>query len=334
MATIKDISKETGLGLATISKFINGGNVRDNNKILIEDAISKLGFTANNFARGLKTGKSYTVGVVIPELGNVFVTDIITIVSDILREKGYGVIVCDCRTDEARQCEAIKFLMGKMVDGIINMPVSSSGGHLDLPIDCGIPVLLIDRMIPELKDKVSAVLVDNVSVSYSAVKLLLDAGHRDIGVIAGPQEVFTSQQRLLGYNQALIQHSISPRQSNVEFTDYSIQGGYVGMKRLLKKTSITAVFTTNFCTTHGAIIALNELGYNIPDKISFVGFDNMELTRVIRPKLTMVAQPMKEIGCYTAKTLLAMLQGGFDDKPQQITLPAELIVGESVRHAG
>ena len=331
MATIKDISKETGLGLATISKFINGGNVREKNKIVIENAIEKLGYTTNNFARGLKTGKSYTVGVVIPEFGNIFVTDILTVVADILRENGYGVIVCDCRTDKIKEIEAINFLLGKMVDGIINMPASNSGQHLLPAIESEIPILLLDRMIPELKDKVSAVLVDNVGASYSAVKLLVDAGHKDIGVILGPPEVFTSQQRFLGYNQALVQNSISLNQSNIEYSDYSIQGGYKSMKRLLSNSSITAIYSTNFYMTHGAIIALNEEGYNIPDEISFVGFDAMEISRVIKPKLTIVSQPLNEIGRYAAKIMLEKLKDSTVSEPKNITLSAELIIGESVR---
>ena len=331
MATIKDISKETGLGLATISKYINGGNVRDENKVIIENAIDKLGFTANNLARGLKTGKSYTVGVVIPEFENVFVTTIITVIADVLREKGYGIIVCDCRTDEVRERDVIKFFMGKMVDGIISMPSSSSGDHLLPAIESGIPILLLDRMIPELKDKVSAVLVDNVSASYSAVKLLIEAGHKDIGVILGPQDVFTAQQRFLGYNQALIQYSITPCQSHIEFSDYSIQGGYESMMRLLSNSSITAVYATNFYMTHGAIIALNEQGYNIPEKISFVGFDAMEISRVIKPKLTIVSQPLNEIGMHAAEIMLKKLFGSIENTPEIITLPGELIVGESVR---
>ena len=331
MATIKDVAKETGLGLATISKYINGGNVRERNKIAIDEAIEKLGFTANAFARGLKTGKSHTIGVVIPELGNLFVTTIITAMADVLREKGYGVIVCDCRTDETLEGEMIKFLLEKRVDGIVNMPVSRNGEYMQPAIESNTPVVLLDRMINDLLGNVSAVLVDNVSASSSAVKLLIDAGHKDIGIILGPQEIFTSQQRLLGYNKELIDNSIQPNDSYVIFSDYSVQGGYESMKRLLECNKMTAVFTTNYEMTLGAIIALNEQGIRVPEEISFVGFDNMQISQVVQPKLTVVSQPLKEIGENAAAILLAKLLGEVDKvTPQMITLSTEIVKGRSI----
>lgn len=331
MSTIKDIARETGLGLATISKYINGGNVLEKNKIAIDAAIGKYGFTINEFARGLKTSKSHTVGVIIPELSNVFITTIITVIEDILRKNGYGVLICDCRTDEAQEREAVRFLMGKMVDGIINMPVSKSGNHL-LPLtENGVPVVLLDRMIPDFKDNVNAVLVDNVNASASAVKVLCDAGHENIGIILGPQDVFTSQQRLLGYNQILIQNSFQPDSSGIVFSDYTVQGGYESMKRLLADKSITAVFATNYEMTLGAIIAINELGMSIPEQISFIGFDNMQLSRVIKPKLTIVTQPLEEIGKNAADIMLSKLSGGTDSAVRVVTLSTGISLGESVK---
>jgi len=220
-----------------------------------------------------------------------------------------------------------------MVDGIVNMPVSKSGEHLLPAIKSNIPVVLLDRMIHGLKDDVSAVLVDNVHASSSAVKFLLDAGHKDIGIILGPQEIFTTQQRLLGYNQALIQEDIQPNSSHVIFSDYSVQGGYESMKRLLSDHSVTAVFSTNYEMTLGAIIAINERGIRIPDQISFVGFDNMQMSQVIQPKLTIVSQPLNEIGEQAAAILLSKFSDSINSTaPINMTLSTEVIAGESVRN--
>ena len=332
MVTIKDVAKETGLGISTISKYLNGGNVREKNKLAIDGAIEKLGFTANEFARGLKTKKSHTVGVVIPELSNLFITSIISVVEDILRKNGYGVIVCDCRTNEEQEREAIRFLMGKMVDGIINMPVSIDGKHLFPLIENEIPIILLDRMIPQLREHVNAVLVDNVSASASAIKLLFDAGHTNIGIILGPRDVFTSQQRLLGYSQVFIQNSLLPDESRIIFSDYTVQGGYESMKRLLKDNNLTAVYTTNYEMTLGALIAINESGVNIPEQISFVGFDNVYLAQVIRPKLTIVTQPIEEIGRHTAEILLSLFSSGTKlTETKVITLSTQISEGRSVK---
>ena len=332
MVTIKDIARETGLGIATISKYLNGGNVREKNKVAIEAAIDKLGFTLNELARGFKTGKSRTIGVIMPELSNIFITSIITVVEDILRKNGYGVIICDCRTDEGQECEAVRFLIGKRVDGIINMPVSKDGKHLLPAIENNIPIILIDRMIPNLKGSVNAVLVDNVAASESAVKTLFDAGHKNIGIILGPQDVFTSQQRLLGYNQVLIRNLLQPDASRIIFSDYTVQGGYESMKKLLSDRELTAVFVTNYEMTLGAIIAINELGIKIPDQISFIGFDNLHLSKVIQPQLTIITQPLEEIGQHAAKILISKLsEDESGSEAKVVTLSTGILMGESVK---
>lgn len=330
-ATMKDIANYTGLGLATISKYFNGGNVLEKNKVAIEQAIEKLDFTVNEFARGLKTSKSKTVGVIIPELSNIFVTNIITIIEDILRKKGYGVIVCDCRTDETLERESVQFLVNKMVDGIINMPVCKDGEHLEPALAKNIPVVLIDRMINNLKARVDAVVVDNVSASEKATCHLIENGHQKIGIVIGPREIFTSQQRLLGYNQAFIKNGLIPDNGLVEYSDYTVQGGYESMKLMLARHSdLTAVFVTNYEMTLGAIIAINELGIKLPQELSVIGFDNMQLSQVVKPKLTIITQPLEEIGEQVAKVMLSRLLSNGDYQPDIITLSTQLQLGESV----
>lgn len=334
MATIKDIARETGLGLATISKYLNGGNLREQNKIAIEAAIDRLGFTINGFARGLKTNKSRTIGVLIPELNNLFITTIITVIEDILRKQGYGVIICDCRTDKAQEREAARFLMGKSVDGIISMPVSRSGEYLLPLIEKNIPAVLLDRMIPSLKGRVDAVLTDNAGAAEKAVKMLLNFGHKRIGVILGPRDVFTSQQRLLGYSRALSRSVIQEMENPcVLFSDYTVQGGYRSMKRLLSDPQVTAVFATNYEMTLGAIIAVNELRIKVPEQISFIGFDNLQLSQIIQPKITIITQPMEEIGKTAAEILLQKFsREGAETGARVITLPTGMSLGESVEN--
>ena len=330
-STIKDIAKKTGLGLATISKYLNGGNVLDKNRIAIESAIKELDYTVNEFARGLKTAKSKTVGVVIPELNNIFVTSIITVIEDILRNNGYSIIVCDCRTDETLEKDVINFLMAKRVDGIINMPVSNTGEHLKPAFEKGIPVVLIDRMIDGIDADV--VMVDNVSASMNAINHLIQQGHRDIGIIVGPKDIYTSTQRLKGYKNALKKIGLKPKAENIVFSNYTVQGGYESMRTLIKtKKDLTSIFVTNYEMTLGAIIAINELGVKIPDDISFIGFDNLQLSRVIRPKLTIVDQPLDKIGSGVAKIMLERLSNeDKSDIKKKLELMTTLIKRESVK---
>jgi LacI family transcriptional regulator len=327
--TIKDIAKKTGLGLATISKYLNGGNVLEENKIAIEEAIKILDFRVNEFARGLKTSKSKTIGVVIPELSNIFCTSIITVIEDILRQNGYGILVCDCRTDEKLEYEATEFLVNKMVDGIISMPVSKNGEHLKLPLSKGIPVVLIDRKVEGLN--VDAVLVDNVAAAENAVEYLIDHGHREIGIICGPRDVFTSHQRQLGYSQAFIKKGLFPKQELIEYGDYTVESGYECLKKLLVKNEmLSALFVTNYEMTLGAIIAINELSIKIPEQISLIGFDNMHLSQVVQPKLTIISQPIHQIAENVAHIMLKRLVQDKYDEAQVINLSTQLILGESV----
>lgn len=332
MATIKDVSRETGLSLATISKYINGHRVKESNRVIIEEAIERLGFTANELARSLKTKRSRSIGVVIPHLSVLFITGIISQAEDILRKNGYSVVVCTCRNDAQREKEAVRFLMGKSVDGIVNMPISSDGQHLAPALEKGIPVVLIDRMIPGMQDKVNSVLVDNVSGAADAVSLLLDAGHHNVGIILGPQDVFTSQQRQLGYAQAMIQHGLLPNNEHIIYSDYTVKGGYKSMKALLKKKEVTAVFVSNFEMTLGAIIAVNDLSVKIPEDISFIGFDSMLLAQAIQPQLTIISQPLEEIGEAVAQTMLDQLSQEPEKRQSKIiTLPTGLLQGGSIR---
>lgn len=331
-ATIKDIAIRTGLGLATISKYLNGGTVRVENRAAIETAIRELDYTANVFARGLKTRRSKTIGIVIPELSNLFITTILTIVQDILRQSGYAILVCDCRTDAALEAQAVSFLVGKGVDGIINMPVSRDGSHLASALSKDLPIVLVDRMVTAHAARLDAVMVDNREASASAIRHLYENGHKEIGIIVGPADVYTAEQRLLGYRETIVAYGLPYDERKVRYSDYTIEGGYGPMKGLLRDfPGITAVLVTNYDMTLGAVMALGELGVQFPADLSLVGFDNMLLSRIVRPQLTIVEQPMEAIGRHAAELALSRLMDKEERPARVVTLPTQLRIGASVR---
>lgn len=329
-ATMKDIAKRTGLGLATISSYFNGGNVREKNRKKIEEAIEELHYEVNEVARNLKTNATKTIGVVIPELNNVFCAEIITGMEDILRNHGYATIVCDCRTDKSLECEAVEFLSRKRVDGIINMPVDTEGGHLKRFQKTGKPIVLIDRKIQGVS--CDSVLVDNESAAVDAVRLLCKKGHRDIGIIAGSENISTAQERLGGYYSGLMEAGIPVRESLIVHGDYTIQGGVRAMEELVKRNPhMTAVFVTNYEMTMGAVIGLNELGIHVPEQLSLVGFDNLPFARACNPKLTIVSQPTEKIAEKAAGIMLKRLEGsGEISEYMTEKLNTEIISGKSV----
>lgn len=330
-ATLKDIAKETGLSVATISKYINGATLKEKNRVTIERAIKKLGYTVNEYARGLKAQKSHTIGVIIPELSNLFITQIITVVEEILQEKGYSVIICDCHTEEERECKAVKFLLRKMVDGIINMPVCRDGRHLIPATEKGIPIVLVDRMVELSSPCIDYVLIDNIHAAEDATRYLLENGHRHIGIILGEAGIFTSAQRLEGYRQAFINAGYPiPSPEHVIHSDYTVQGGYASMRRLLKAGDCSAVFVTNYEMTLGAMIAINEMGKKIPEEISLIGFDNLDLSQIMHPRLTIVTQPLEKMGAQIARLLLEHLAEEGEHTPVCLALSAALQKEESV----
>lgn len=332
-ATIKDIAKYTGLGLATISSYLNGGNVREGNRKKIEAAIKELNFEVNEVARGLKTNMTKTIGVVIPELNNNFCTEIITVVEDILRNHGYATIVCDCRTDKDLEKNAVDFLFRKRVDGIINMPVNSDGSHLRCFNKAKKPIILIDRKINGVD--CDYVLVDNLTAAKNAIQKLIDCGHTRIGMIGGPEDIFTAQERMLGYRLALMEAGIVPEERLIEQGDYTINGGVRCLEKLVSNNKdMTAVFVANYEMTMGAVIGINELGVKIPEELSVIGFDNAEFARACKPKLTIVTQPKDEIGKNVAELILRRIEENRSEKEIEykiLKLQTAVTEGNSVR---
>lgn len=328
-ATMKDLAKATGLGLATISSYFNGGNVREKNRVKIEQAIEELHFEVNEIARGLKTNRTRVIGIVIPELNSIFCAEIITEVEDILRNHGYAVMVCDCRTDEKREAEAVDFLYHRRVDGLLLMPVGKDGAHLKPFTSSGKPVVLIDRRLEGVD--CDCVLVDNQGAAADAVCRLTEAGHRRIGILAGPEEIYTARERLAGYSKALAEAGITPDPRLVARGDYTIRGGLGAMKRLLgENPQMTAVFVSNYEMTMGAVIAANELGVRIPENLSVIGFDNLEFARASSPRLSIVSQPTGEIGRQAAQLLLERLEGAAHPG-KAVSLETSFIEGKSVK---
>ena len=198
----------------------------------------------------------------------------------------------------------MEFLSRKRVDGIISMPVDAEGNHLKKFQKTGKPIVLIDRRIRELS--CDSVLVDNEKAAEDAMRVFFQAGHRKIGIIGGPEEISTAQERLQGYRNAYEKENIPVRES---------------------------LIVTNYEMTMGAVIGMNELGLKIPEQLSMIGFDNLQFARACNPKLTIVAQPTQGIAGEVAGIMLKRLEGAASEETEPITekLGAEIIMGKSVR---
>lgn len=329
-ATIKDVAKYTGLSIATISKYINGGNVLDNNKKMIDEAIKALDFKVNEIARGLKTNKTMTIGVLIPDFNNVFFTSIVSNIENVLIQNGYSTIICDYKKNTKLEKEKFNFLINKQVDGIIIIPQGDNSQLIVKQIENNTPVVLVDRALEGVE--CDTILVDNMNASYSAVEYLITRGHKNIGIISGPDNLFTAIERLKGYIRVHEDYSMRVDRSLVRKGDNEIESGYRCLNELLDlKTPPTAVFVTNYEMTLGAIMALNERNTKIPDELSVVGFDNLHMSRIVKPSLSIVVQPMEQIGEIAANMMLRRLRGDMSNYPSMLRLKTELMINQSVK---
>lgn len=324
--TIKDIAKEAGLGTSTVSAYLNGVTVRAKNRAAIEAAVKKLGYIRNDYARGLKTKKSKTIGVVIPEITSTFGTTIIGALGEKLSEKGYAVLVSDCITQKDEQ-KTVDFLISKMVDGlVVIMPDTSDGSFLDNAVSHDIPTVVIDRLVS--RNDIIQIIINNREVSKLATQSILSHGCKNIGIITGNQSIYTAYERHKGYEEALAEAGLYHREFVYDGGLY-VDGGYLAMKKMAAEhPEITGLFVTNNEMSVGAIIAINELGLKIGTDFVFVGFDNIGLSRVVTPPLATVEQPMTQMGTTAAEMLLKAMESG-STVAQTIMLSARLDEGKS-----
>jgi len=328
--TIKDVAAMAGVSVGTVSRYLNGYNVSEKNKLKIEEAIKQLDFQINPLARSLKTNKSMTVAVVVPELANIFSMNIIEGIEHKLEKYGYSVIVCNSEGNVKKEKAKLEFLKRNYVDGIVIMPCSDQGAHITDVVKEDVPVVLMDRLVNDAN--FDAVLVDNVNVVYQAIERLVTLGHRRIGIINGPKNVYTGRERMDGYRRVFADYKIPIDESLIKYGDYTEETGYALLKELMQSPAPhTAVFVTNYYMTIGAMMAINEMNIQIPDQLSFIGFDQLELSKLIKPSLAVIVQPMAEIGNSAADILYKRIRGNGDNFPQIVRLKAQFVEGESIK---
>lgn len=325
--TIYDVAKRAGVAPSTVSKYMNHGVLRAKVRQRVEEAIQALHYVPNDIARGLKNLKSFTVGVVIPTLDSSFTAQIISTVETKLQQLGYGMIICDCRGVRELEIEKLAFLKQKTVDAYILLPSAINADDLK-KIDK--TIILFDKSIKNFT--ADTVLIDNIKAGYIATKYLLERGHREIAVILGGKGVYTSDLRHEGYLKALAEYGLTPDPDFEIYTDFTINHTYEQTIRLMQgKKRPTAIFTTNSDTTLGCVMALNYLGISIPSQISVIGFDNLVMSKISNPSITIIYQPLEKLGLKIAEILLKRIEGDKSDPVTEI-MDIELIEGSSVKN--
>lgn len=328
-ATIRDIRERTGLSLATISKYLNGGNVLPKNKELIEEAIRELHYEVNELARGLVTNRTKTVGVLVYDIECLFVGNMLHYLGLELNRCGYGMLICDSCNDQEIERKNLQFLLSRKVDGILVFAVSLNSDFLKPAKKAGVPVVLLDRAFKD--EEFDCVEIDNRTAAFRVTNKLIEYNHKKIALVSSNVE-YTGLERIKGYNDALKQAGLETYESYCRKGRHSFELGYDSMKELLRmEDPPTAVILGNYDTMLGGMMALNESGLNCPKDISLIGFDDLLISKVLRPRLWLVVQPMEQMCRKAVGMLLERFQKEEEDAPLRISFGAMLREGNSIR---
>jgi len=294
----------------------------------VEAAITELGFVPNRLASGLRSKRSNTLALVLTDITNPFFTTIARGVEDMASDTGYTVIFCNTDESVSKEKMYVQMILEKRVDGIILVPALSGLDSVTLIKKQGIPIVVLDRRIPDLKTDV--VRCDSEGGAYNLTRLLLSLGHREIAILNGPSGVSTSEDRLTGYRRALTEAGIATNTNREYYGAFTQESGYeLTHKALANAQKPTALFATNNFIAFGVLKALQEIGLRVPEDIAVVGFDDLPSSLVTFPFLTVAAQPAYEMGRRAIEILLNKLEGGASDQYQEVVLPAEIVIRQS-----
>ncbi|MED5803835.1 LacI family DNA-binding transcriptional regulator [Gordonia sp. Z-3] len=329
--TMKDVARHAGVSLSTVSYVLNdSGPVAPDRRTRVLDAVRVLNYAPNEAARGLKNRSAPTIGLVIPELSNQFFALLVEGVEQVVSNHGGLVTICAPDTVSVGESVNGRLLRSQRLNGIVYLSgaQSKSGALLELMRQG--PVVLVDDVVPGF-DGLPAVVSDNRRGAREIAVHVIEAGHRDIAVIAGPEAQWSTQQRLSGYREAMAAAGIDPDQARVLWGDYHQQSGWDHARRALegpRDHRPTALLCANDLMAVGALEYCRSAGISVPAEVSVVGFDDIPFVSLLTPRLTTVRQPAREMGQQAAEHLFEMIAGGRIDPPPP--LPTDVRIRESV----
>lgn len=309
MSTIKKVCQLAGVSTATVSRALkNPDMVNEKTKERIFKAIAEAGYRPNVLASSVKTGRSNSLVVLVPNLSNPFFCKIIQGIEQAAQESGYSVLLGDTQGNEKREHEYAGMVLSNRADGIIHLDHSFPFSKNDEKLAENVPMVSVcERIVSDKKYPV--VEIDNYSACRALANHLTSYGHTKFGVIAGQKESQIYRDRLGGIKSVLLEQGIDLDDSLVVGGEYSFVSGEDGAKELLKHSSRpTAIFCFNDDIAIGAIHAIKKQGLKVPEDISVVGFDNINVSAYIDPPLTTIDQPVYDMGRKAVDVILQLIK--------------------------
>ena len=331
--TLKDIAEATGYSIPTVSRVLNNGDkfYSDDTARIILEAAHKMNYKPNIMARGLKTGKSYSIAMLVPQLDD-FYDSIFRTIQHRLNENGYSLAIFSSDYDEKIERLHLKSIKERNYDGVIVVT-----GFLEKKLNenpekvfGNTPVIMLERKYRR-NENIASVSFNVKKAMKEVVNYLVALGHRRIAFIAAPERFDTISQRREGYLEGLIENGITPDESLIIFdeafekTDYSVL--YNFMSKIFERTDYTAIVSSSDFAAFASLRIAQQRGIRIPQDVSLVGFDDIVYTQYTIPSLSTVSQDTKTLGEEAAQLLLNVMNG---KKKEQIIIDCKLSIRESV----
>ncbi len=329
--TLKQIAEALGVSAMTVSRALNNrSNVEESTRKRILAKAEEMGYTPNHVAKSLVSRKTFTIGVVIPEISHVFFAEVISGIEEVAYQMDYQLILTNSAENYEREKKAIQTLRSKRVDGILVScsETTRNFDHFQEVINSGLPVVFFDRCIDELD--VSKVSVNDKTGAKEMTLHMIGHGYDRIACLHGP-DISIGKERLDGYKEALLENNISIDDNLIIESGFLEKGGYNAMDQLLNLPKIKwprAVVTVNDPVAIGAIERIEEEGLMVPDDIAIAGFSDDIRASLLKCPLTTVKQPSIEIGKRAAEKLINTIKDS-NEPAEDIELETELQIRNS-----
>ena len=336
--TMKDVAWAAGVSVQTVSAVVNNKpGITESTRVRVLSAIQELGYRPFSVGRSLRTRKTRTLALVISDIANPSFATMASAAENYAHTFGYSLVVYNTHDDVGRETEYLHMAIDRWIDGVLFVAAQDHMEGLQALLDADIPAVAVDR-IPEGYSGPSVTL-DNVAAGRLAVEHLLSLGHRHLAHISGPLHLRLARERLHGFRSALADHGLAGRNdaSGCEHPlaegNWECESGYQAMKEILRHDPLpTAVFSANDRMAIGAICAVHEAGLRVPQDISFVGLDDIEVAAYQNPPLTTIRQSFAELATLGVRLLLDLISGQASVATKVVVAP-QLIVRRSTAQA-
>jgi LacI family transcriptional regulator len=314
--TVRDVAQKAGVSISTVSRVLTGSaRVSPELRQRVIDAVEELGYRPNALARGLRMRRTAVIGLLIPDISNPFFGQLARVVEDAANNRGYSILLCNSQNSRAREVQYLDLLRQQQVDGVLVVTSGAMGEELEEFFKLtGAAVLALDRRIPQFKGPWIG--GDPYPGARQAVQHLLDLGHRNIGLVRGVEGNISSDERYKALNRALVEAGL-PEERWTWVGEYTLETGIaagLALAELPAQKRPTAVIATSEFSAYGLIEGVSRHGISVPDQLSVVGYDNTAFAEVFRPALTVIAQPIEEMGELAVDFILRMINNAEQDE--------------------